>query len=59
MESTIAEGQISASFLRYTIENAHDMLDLCDRCEIKEAEIFQYEGKYCVVCWQEKTLPKI
>ena len=35
------------------------MLDLCDNCEIREAEIFQEEGKYCVDCWQEKTLPKI
>ena len=33
------------------------MLELCDKCEIRQAEIFQAEGNYCVDCWQSVTSP--
>jgi len=35
------------------------MLELCDKCEINQAEIFQSEGSFCLRCWQENTLPKV
>ena len=31
------------------------MLDLCKRCEIKQADIFHDDGNYCCECWQELT----
>lgn len=27
----------------------------CDDCEINIAEIFQYEGNFCLKCWQDRT----
>ena len=35
------------------------VLDLCNRCEIKQAEIFQDDGNYCLECWQDVIYPRI
>ena len=31
----------------------------CNNCKSKIAEIFQYNGDYCVECWQDYTHPNI
>jgi len=32
---------------------------ICDACGRQEALIFQYEGNFCLNCWQTKTEPDV
>jgi len=32
---------------------------ICDKCLVKEAELFQLTGEYCLDCWQNMTHPDI
>jgi len=31
----------------------------CNNCKSKVAEIFQFNGDYCLECWQDYTHPNI
>lgn len=33
--------------------------DICQRCAVRPAEIFQVTGTYCLECWQELTHPNV
>jgi hypothetical protein len=40
---------------QYGIDSKPFMFIICQSCKRDKAEIFQVDGDYCLICWQEKT----
>lgn len=41
--------------IRMMLEMVENPPELCNNCNIAEAELFQVNGEYCLSCWQEIT----